>query len=258
MAPAVVRCVAFLPKGASLAADVGSVSEGTSGEVEIRARAFGSDVSHVLAKGIATPSGWSAISAPLSTVATGDSLAVIEIAVTKGPKQGRVAIAEPRILRADAPARPAPPPKANNVIVIVLAGLRSSHLALPSLQKLAHEGVVFRGHRAPSHLASASVASLVTGLPVPVHALEDAGARLSPRTALIGRMLTPFGVETAMFTEVPTTGSAFGFGHDWTNYAARSPLDGPPVAFDEITKWVEAHIGKKAFLVAHARGAHPP
>lgn len=258
MAPAVVRCVAFLPKGASLAADVGSVSEGTSGEVEVRARAIGSDASKVLAKGIATPSSWTSLSAPLSTVATGDALAVIEIAITKGPKQGRVAIAEPRILRAEVPAKPVPPPKATNVIVIVMAGLRSAHLTLPSLQKLAHEGVTFRGHRAPSHLASASVASLVTGLPVPVHALEDAGARLSPRTSLVGRTLTPFGVATAMFTEVPTTGPAFGFAHDWTNYAARSPLDGASVAMDEIAKWVETHAGKKAFLVAHARGAHPP
>jgi len=258
MAPAVVRCVAFLPKGASFAADIGSVSEGTSGEVEVRARTIGSGPAKVLAKGVATPSAWSGISAQLSSVATGDALAVIEIAITKGPKQGRVAIAEPRIVRSDAPGKAPPQKPANNVVVIIMAGLRSSHLALPSLQKLAHEGVTFRGHRAPSHLASSSVASLVTGLPVPVHALEDAAARLSPRTALIGRTLTPFGVATAMFTEVPTTGPAFGFAHDWTNYAARSPLDGPSAAFDEIGKWLETHGDKKAFLIAHARGAHPP
>ncbi|MBI2395478.1 MAG: sulfatase-like hydrolase/transferase [Deltaproteobacteria bacterium] len=117
---------------------------------------------------------------------------------------------------------------------------------------------MFRGHRAPSHLAQASIASLATGLPVPVHALEDPGARLSPRTPLLGRALAPFGVATAMFTEVPTTGAAFGFAHDWTNYAARSPLDGPSVAFDEIGRWIESHAGKKAFVLAHARGAHPP
>jgi len=258
MAPAVVRCVAFLPKGASFAADIGSVSEGTSGEVEVRARALGSGPAKVLAKGIATPSGWNGLTAPLSAVATGDSLAVLEIAVTKGPKQGRVAIAEPRVLRAETPGNASAAPKATNVVVVVMAGLRTAHLALPSMQKLAREGVTFKGHRAPSHLASASVASLVTGLPVPVHALEDAAARLSPRTALIARTLMPFGVSTAMFTEAPTTGPAFGFAHDWSNYAARSPLDGPSAAFDEIGKWLETHGDKKAFLIAHARGAHPP
>lgn len=258
MAPAVIRCVAFLPKGASFVADVGAVSEGTSGEVEIRARSTGSDPPQLIAKATASAAGWSGISAPLSAVATGDGLAVIEIAITKGPKQGRVAIAEPRIIRAAAPPKAAAKPPSQTVVVIVMAGLRPAHLGLPALQKLAREGVVYRGHRAPSSLGASSVASLVTGLPVPVHALEDPGARLSPRTALLPRTLNPFGVASAMFTEVPPTGAAFGFAHDWTNYAARSPLDGPSVAFDEIGKWLDTHAGKKAFVVGHARGAHPP
>lgn len=256
MAPAVIRCVAFLPKDASLVADVGAVSEGTSGEVEFRARETGSDAPRVLARATASTKGWSGVSAPLG--ATGEGLAVIEIAITKGPKQGRVAIAEPRIVRAAAPPAPAPRPPSQTVVVIVMAGLRHAHFGLPALQKLAQEGVVFRGHRAPSLLGSSSVASLVTGMPVPVHALEDSGARISPRTPLLPRALHPFGVASAMFTEVPPTGPAFGFAHDWSNYAARSPLDGPSVAFDEIGKWLDTHVGKKAFVVGHARGAHPP
>jgi hypothetical protein len=258
MAPAVVRCVAFLPKGASFVADVGAVSEGTSGEIEVRARTTGSEASRVIAKATASAAGWSGVSAPLSAVGNGEGLAVIEIAITKGPKQGRVAIAEPRIVRAAAPPPAATRPTSQTVIVIVMAGLRPVHLALPALQKLAREGVVFRGHRAPSLLGSSSVASLVTGMPVPVHALEDSGARISPRTALLPRTLHPFGVASAMFTEVPPTGPAFGFAHDWSNYAARSPLDGASVAFDEIGKWLDTHAGKKAFVVGHARGAHPP
>jgi len=256
MAPAVVRCVAFVPAGASFAADVGAIGEGSGGEVEVRVRATSSDAPKVIAKSTASAAAWSGVSAPLPV--SGEGLAVIEIAVTKSPKQGRVAIAEPRIVRVHR-APPKDKPRAPEaVVVVVMAGLRSSQLGLPSLQKLAHEGVVFRGHRAPSHVAPASVASLLTGLPVPVHALEDTAARLSPRTPLLGRALVPFGVATAMFTEVPTTGAAFGFAHDWTNYAARSPLDGPSAAFDEITRWLDSHAGKKAFVVAHARGAHPP
>jgi hypothetical protein len=256
MAPAVIRCVAFVPKGASFVADVGSVSEGTPGSVEVRARTMGSESPTTIAKATASASAWSGITAPLPS--DGEGLAVIEIAITKGPKQGRVAIAEPRIVRAKPPEKAPKRADSQTVIVIVMAGLRPSQMNLPSLSKLAKEGVVFKGHRAPSLLASSSVASLVTGMPVAVHALEDAGARLSPRTALIPRTLTPFGVASAMFTEVPTSGPAFGFAHDWNNYAARSPLDGASVAFDEISKWLDTHAGKKAFVVAHARGAHPP
>jgi hypothetical protein len=255
MAPAVVRCVAFIPKGATFLADVGAIGEGSGGEVEIRERINGTDAPRVLAKREAKSNAWSSIEAPLGI---SGEIAVIEIVVTKSPKQGRVAIAEPRIVRSAAAEKPAAPMRAQSAIVVVLAGLSNAQLSLPTLVKLAKEGVTFRGHRAPSHLAAASVASLVTSLPVPVHALEDAGARLSPRTPLVGKTLAPFGVESAMFTEVPTTGAAFGFAHDWTSYAARSPLDGAPVAFDEVEKYLEQHAGKKTFVLAHARGAHPP
>lgn len=255
MAPAVVRCVAVIPPGASLAADVGAIGEGSGGEIELRERATGSDAPRVLAKRQASAAAWSGVSVPLGV---GGGLSVVEIAVTKAPKQGRVAIAEPRIVRPSAPPPKPPPPRPDAAIVVVLAGSSSAQLSTPSLQKLAREGTVYRGHRAPSLLANASFSSLVTGLPVAVHTVEDPFARLSTRTPRIGRALAPFGIESAMFTEVPTTGSAFGFAHDWTNFAARSPLDGPPAAFAEIGKYLDAHVGKKFLLVAHARGAHPP
>jgi len=259
MAPAVIRCVAWIPPGAVLAADIGAIGEGTGGEVELRERETGSDLPKTLGKHAAGANAWSGVTAKLSIGGANGGIGVVEIAVTKAPKQGRVAIAEPRILRASPTLRDAPKaPTPRAVVVVAMAGLTSAHAMLPSLQKLAREGVSFRAHRAPSPLAPASVASLVTGLPVPVHALEDGGARLSPRTTLLGKMLQPFGVESAMFTEAPTTGPAFGFAHDWTHYAARSPLDGGPAAFDEIGKFLQANAGKKIVIVAHARGAHPP
>ena len=259
-APSILRCVAWVPAGATLAADVGAIGEG-AGEVEVRERATGSDVGKTILRKSATANAWSEVAAPLDVGGAEGSVAVIEIAVTKAPKQGRVAIAEPRIL---APTRRSvvgaalKPRPAQRVVVIVLAGATLADLELPSIQKLSKEGVVFHSHRAPSSFASASLASLVTGLPVPVHALEDVGARLSPRTPLIGKLLAPFGVETAMFTEAPTTGPAFGFAHDWAHFAARSPLDGAPVAFDEVAKFLESNTGNKTAIVAHARGRHPP
>ncbi len=255
MAPAVVRCVAVIPPGASFAADVGAIGEGSGGEIEIRERATGSDAAKVLATRAASAAAWSGLTVPLGV---GGGLSIVEIAVTKSPKQGRVAIAEPRIVRASPPPSKPTPPRPDAAIVIVLAGTSPAQLSTPALQKLAREGTVFRGHRAPSLLATASFASLVTGLPVAVHTVEDPFARLSTRTPRIGRALAPFGIESAMFTEVPTTGPAFGFAHDWTNFAARSPLDGPPAAFDEIGQYLDGHVGKKVLVVAHARGAHPP
>lgn len=258
-APSVVRCVAWIPAGAQLMADVGVVGEG-EGEVELRERVTSSEAPRVLAREIASSKGWAGVRAPLTVGGDVGRLAVVEIAVTRAPKQGRVAIAEPRVVRT------APPPKVDasklprpgSVVVLVLAGLTSAHLELPGLAKLARESAVFRGHHAPSPLAGASVASLVTGLPVPVHAVEDPGARLSPRTPLITQRLKPFGVETAMFTEAPSTGPAFGFNHDWQRYAARSPLDGAPAAYEELEKFLAAHKGAKTFVLGHARGAHPP
>jgi hypothetical protein len=261
-APSVVRCVAWVPPGARLAAQIGAVGEGT-GEVELRVRDKGASSPQVVQKLNAIANAWTDAGAPIST---SGGVVVVEIAVTRAPKQGRVAIGEPRIVLPSSPLdastntgatakRPAAPQSA---VVIVLAGAMPAQLDLPSLKKIAGESVIFRGHRATSSLAAASVASLVTGLPVPVHAVEDAGARLSPRTPLVGRALAPFGVETAMFTEAPTTGPAFGFAHDWAHYAARSPLDGPPAAFDEVEKFLQGAAGKKTLIVAHARGAHPP
>jgi arylsulfatase A-like enzyme len=258
-APSVVRCIAWIPPGAELMADVGVFGEG-EGEVELRERASSSDSPRVIAKQRASSKGWSGVRAPLSVGGERGELAIVEIAVTRAPKQGRVAIAEPRVVRTT-PAKkvdPAKLPRPRDVIVVVMAGMTSAHLELPGLARLAREGVTFRGHHAPSPLAGASVASLVTGLPVPVHALEDAAARLSPRTPLVPQRLVPFGVESAMFTEAPTTGPAFGFNHDFQHYAARSPLDGAPVAFDELEKFVTAHPSTKLFVLAHARGAHPP
>jgi arylsulfatase A-like enzyme len=258
-APSVVRCVAWIPAGAQLMADIGVVGEG-EGQVELRERTLSSEEPRVLARETATSKGWVGVHAPLSVGGETGRLAMVEVAVTRAPKQGRVAVAEPRVVRTTPPPKvdTAKLPHPRAVVVLVLAGLTTAQLELPGLAKLARESAVFRGHHAPSPLAGASVASLITGLPVPVHAVEDAGARLSPRTPRVTARLGTFGVETAMFSEAPTTGPAFGFNTGWLHYAARSPLDGAPAAYEELEKFLAAHPTAKTFAIAHARGAHPP
>lgn len=254
MAPSTLRCVVVAPKGSWIAGDVGAVGEGT-GSVSLRVRPLIGEAPAPVEK-TAGSTGWTPLASP--PLAAG-GLVEIELAVTRGPKQGRVAIAEPRVVRTPVPVLPRDEKKATTVVVVVLAGLSAADVdKVPVLARLAKEGTTFRAHRAPSTVAAASFASLTTGLPVPVHAVEDIGARLSQRTTLVGKRLAPFGVESAMFTEVPTTGAAFGFAHDWTSFAAKSPLDGPPVAFDELGRYVGAHSAKKSLLYVHARGAHPP
>jgi hypothetical protein len=257
-APSIVRCVTWAPKGASVVADVGALGDGSDGEVEVRVREAGG-AARKLGSEVARGARWSTIATPLDVDDAAGAIVVIELAVTRAPKQGRVAIAEPRVVQTQAPERARQPSvPVETAVVVVLAGLDRSRVEGPAFRALAAESVKFVAHRAPSTLAGASVASLLTGLPVPVHALEDPGARLSVRTPLLPRAIAGFGVETAFFSEAPPTGPAFGFAHDWSHYAASSPAEGPPTAFVELDKFLAANVGKKVLIAVHARGAHPP
>jgi hypothetical protein len=69
---------------------------------------------------------------------------------------------------------------------------------------------------------------------------------------------------TAMFTGVPRTFGAFGFGAGWDTFDTVSPvLDVPATEpMTRALKWLESelddeHVGPR-LLVVHARGSHPP
>jgi len=69
---------------------------------------------------------------------------------------------------------------------------------------------------------------------------------------------------TAMFTEVPNTFAAFGFGVGWDTFDALSPVQDVPAteSMTRALKWLEQELDDEhpepRLLVIHARGSHPP
>jgi arylsulfatase A-like enzyme len=131
---------------------------------------------------------------------------------------------------------------------------------VPELARLASHGTTFGLNRAASSLASADLASILTGLPPLAHGLDDADARLPRGATTIEEACRQGGVSTAMFTANPTTGVAFGFDRGWDSFVAHDPLEDAPgtQVFDDAAAWIEAHKSERFLVVVHARGGHPP
>jgi arylsulfatase A-like enzyme len=168
------------------------------------------------------------------------------------------------------PIAPAPPPPARAVIIVVLDGVTRAELppwgaaTLPALADLAQTGTTFDQHRAPSTVVATSFASLITGLPPLGHGVADAGARLPAGIGTIGGIARDASVRTAMFTGVPYTFRAFGFGASWEKYLEHAPSSGAAATapIDDLLAWI-TETGKTApdarlLAVVHARGGHPP
>jgi len=136
---------------------------------------------------------------------------------------------------------------------------------LATFGELARMSSAFSAYRAPSNVASASVGSLITGLPPGVHGLEDPAARLPAQARTLGALVKEASGRTAFFTGVPTTFRAFGFDTGWDRYETFSPVSdieaSAPIA--RATQWFEdeefaENDGKRRLVVIHARGGHPP
>jgi arylsulfatase A-like enzyme len=125
---------------------------------------------------------------------------------------------------------------------------------------MAAAGTTFTANRSPSSLASAAVASMLTGLAPRAHGLDDPNARLSKSPTTVQEACRQGGAVTAMFTENPTTGSAFGFDRGWDTFVAHDPLEDAPAGrvFEDAAAWIEQHKAERFFVVVHARGGHPP
>ena len=138
-----------------------------------------------------------------------------------------------------------------------LASLQEQNL---ELSRLAATGTTFAANRASSSLASAVLASMLTGLPSRTHGLDDPDARLPHGPTTIEEACRQGGVATAMFTANPTTGTAFGFDRGWDTFVVHDPLESAPATavFDDAATWIGAHADGRFLVVVHARGGHPP
>jgi hypothetical protein len=265
-APGFVRCSGWVPASATLEA---SLSTTGGGEAHVEARLLRDRRAPLVlgaARASASVTGWSPWVVPITGLDSPGGLASIELAVTSATKGTRLLVGDPRLVATGAGPIERPPP-VRGVVLVVLGSTSAKSLApwggplaAPELTRLAASGTTFLGNRAPTSLASAVVASMLTGLGARAHGVDDPGARLPRAPVTVQDACRQSGAATAMFTANPTTGGAFGFDRGWDTFVAHDPLETVPATrvFDDAAAWIDAHKGERFFVVVHARGGHPP
>jgi arylsulfatase A-like enzyme len=195
----------------------------------------------------------------------------VELAVLKTTGTGRLLLGDPVVV---APVRAATrTPAARAAVLVILDGVERSELPpwrdldsphLPTLGRLARTATVFDQHRAPATLVSASVASLLTGLPPLAHALNDGGARLPAAVGTLGTLAREASVRAAMWTGVPASFGPVGFAVGWDRFTQHPP-NGDRLAsapFEDATAFLadapSEGAARPRLAVLHARGGHPP
>lgn len=261
-----VRCSGWIPANATLETSLATAGGG-DGEVEARLlRDRRPPVVLGTAHIAGGSAGWAPWSVPITGLEGDGALASIELVVRRAAAMSRVLLGAPQIVAASAivPGDPAP---ARSVVLVVLGSTSAKSLApwggphaVPELARLALAGTTFTANRASSSLATAVVASMLTGLPPTVLGIQDAGARLPQGPTTVAEACRQAGIATAMFTANPTTGAAFGFERGWETFVMHDPLEEVAATgvFDDAGAWIEAHKQARFLLVVHARGGHPP
>jgi len=265
-APGFVRCSGWIPADATLEASLATLG---GGDAEVEARLL-RDRRPPVVLGTAHIAGgdpaWAPWTVPVTGLEGDGALASFELVVKRASKGTRVVLGEPRLVVSGVSTAPAPP-TVRGVVLVVLGSTSARSLApwggahpATELATLAARGTIFAAHRAASSLASADVASILTGLPPRVHGLDDPDARLSRGPTTVEDACRQGGVSTAMFTANPTTGAAFGFDRGWDTFVAHDPLEDTPATrvFDDAAEWIDAHKSDRFLVVVHARGGHPP
>ncbi|APR83869.1 Choline-sulfatase [Minicystis rosea] len=269
-APGSVRCALRFPRGARLRTAVGLQGAG-EGDAEIRVLRDGKkpEVIRTVHLEGGEKAAWVDVDLPLAPF--DGMVGALELRAIEAPRGGRVLFGDPAVVLAKGAASPPPPARA--VIVVVLDGVTRAELppwstasvtTLPTFAALAQSATVFDQHRAPSTVVAASMASLLTGLPPQGHGVTDTGARLPAGVNTIAGVARDASVRTAMFSGVPYTFRAFGFGGAWERYTEHPPSSGAAATapIDDALAWI-TETGKNApearlLAVVHARGGHPP
>lgn len=193
----------------------------------------------------------------------------VEFRALDGSRGGRVAFGDPSIARK--PSEPLLAPHAKLAVLLLESAIDRRRVPpfgptgkLTALGELGHTATAFSGYRSPSVVVQSVAASLLTGLSPRTHRVEDASSRIADSVRLLSEMVKETSGRSALFTGVPSSFAAFGFGAGWDTFEAVSPvLDLPatePMA--RALKWLETelddeHAGPR-LLVVHARGSHPP
>lgn len=269
-APSAVRCALRVSPGAELRTQVGVWGSGR-GTAAVRVFEDGEAPVVLAEKEVegGNEARWTSIVVSLDRYA--ERVIGLELRATS-PKAGggRIAFGEPRIVAA-APAEPAGDvPRARVAVVVIASGLDRRTVPpwgpatnLPGIARLAREGVSFERYRAPTTVASAVVASLLTGVSPREHGLETPDGRLDEDARLLGERAREASVHAALFTGVPTTFPAFGFDRGWDRYQHFSPVKDLPATepLSQGIAWMRDQAvlrGARVLVIVHLRGGHPP
>ncbi|HEX6272497.1 MAG TPA: sulfatase-like hydrolase/transferase [Polyangiaceae bacterium] len=193
----------------------------------------------------------------------------LEFRARDASRGGRLTFGDPELVRKAAPAPE--PPAARVVLLVVLSGVDRRRLppwgsgaGLVALSELARTGAAFSRYRAPTTVPAGVLATMLTGLAPRVHGLEAPLLRLPATLRAIPRLTKEASGSAAMYTSVPTSFAPFGFDAGWDVFEAFSPVKDLAASepFTRAAAWLERVLEERprshAFVVIHARGAHPP
>ena len=175
--------------------------------------------------------------------------------------------------KSNAPAQPAA--AATNLIIITIDTLRADHLGAygykqahtPTLDKLAHDGVLFSHAYATAPITLTSHASLMTGRYPVGHGARHNGMRLDLKTPTLADKLGEAGFATAAFIAAYPLDRRFGLIKGFQTYGDRMPpaKNGRAVnerpgreVVDEAIAWLNSHRDRRFFLWVHLFEPHAP
>jgi choline-sulfatase len=167
------------------------------------------------------------------------------------------------------------PPAARNLVIITIDTLRADHVGAygnkeaqtPTLDRLAHDGVLFTHAYATAPITLTSHASLMTGRYPAGHGARHNGMRLDLKTPTLANALAEAGFRTAAFIAAFPLDRRFGLIKGFQTYSDRMPpgrngrasneRPGREVV-DEALSWLASRRDGRFFLWVHLFEPHAP
>jgi len=193
---------------------------------------------------------------------------IVQIRFEAEGGQGRVAWAEPRLMRPQ--ARLAELGQARNVVVVLVDTLRASKLKVynpqsrvrtPAVDALAADAVVFERGNSTENWTKPATAAVLTGLHPLDHGARTQSAVLSDRALMVSEHFKASGFKTAMLCANGYVSDRFGFDQGWdryVNYIRENQSSDASNVFEQASAWVTENKGDRFFLYVHTIDPHVP
>ena len=164
---------------------------------------------------------------------------------------------------------------ARNLVIITIDTLRADHVGAygykqghtPTLDRLAHDGVLFSRAYATAPITLTSHASLMTGRYPAGHGARHNGMRIDLKTPTLADKLSEAGFATAAFIAAYPLDRRFGLIKGFQTYGDRMPpaQNGRAVnerpgreVVDDAIAWLGSHPNQRFFLWVHLFEPHAP